>query len=170
MVVDNGSRDGSAQLLAEAERDGVCTLLANHGNRHHGPGLNQGISYLASRPGPRPEWIWILDSDVGAARPDALSAAAAVAREHSAALVGEPQHDQWHLDGRFGMYSLLMDPAVAWQEQAGPFADGGEAVVNVFLKLAEAPAYAERQFFDQLIGCLLRHASIVLNATNMIVV
>ena len=54
VVVDNGSRDGSAQLLAEAERDGVCTLLANHGNRHHGPGLNQGISYLASRPGPRP--------------------------------------------------------------------------------------------------------------------
>src|SRR5437016_4076245 len=82
---------------------GVCTLLANHGNRHHGPGLNQGISYLASRPGPRPEWIWILDSDVVAARPDALSAAAATAREHSAALVGEPQHDQWHPDGRFGM-------------------------------------------------------------------
>ena len=122
VVVDNGSRDGSAQLLAEAERDGVCTLLANHGNRHHGPGLNQGISYLASRTGPRPEWIWILDSDVVAARADALSAAAAAAREHSAALVGEPQHDQWHLDGRFGMYSLLMDPAVAWQEQAGPFA------------------------------------------------
>ena len=48
VVVDNGSQDGSAQLLAEAERGGVCTLLANHDNRHHGPGLNQGISYLAS--------------------------------------------------------------------------------------------------------------------------
>ncbi len=54
VVVDNGSRDGSPQLLAEAGRGGVCTLLANHGNRHHGPGLNQGISYLASRPGPGP--------------------------------------------------------------------------------------------------------------------
>jgi len=53
LVVDNGSRDGSAQLLAESGRGGVCTLLANHGNRHHGPGLNQGISYLAARPGPR---------------------------------------------------------------------------------------------------------------------
>ena len=102
VVVDNGSRDRSAQLLAEAGRDGVCTLLANHGNRHHGPGLNQGISYLASRPGPRPEWIWIVDSDVVAARPDALSAAAATAREHSAALVGEPQHDQWHPTGASG--------------------------------------------------------------------
>jgi len=36
VVVDNGSRDGSAQLLAEAERVGVCTLFANDGNRHHG--------------------------------------------------------------------------------------------------------------------------------------
>jgi glycosyltransferase involved in cell wall biosynthesis len=126
VVVDNGSRDGSAQLLAEAERDGVCTLLANDGNRHHGPGLNQGISYLASRLGPRPEWIWILDSDVVAAGPDALSAAIATARRHSAAVVGEPQRDQWHPDGRFGMYSLLLDPAVAWQERAGPFADGGD--------------------------------------------
>jgi hypothetical protein len=69
VVVDNGSRDGSAQLLAGAERGGACTLLANQGNRHHGPGLNQGISYLAARSGSRPEWIWILDSDVVAARP-----------------------------------------------------------------------------------------------------
>jgi cellulose synthase/poly-beta-1,6-N-acetylglucosamine synthase-like glycosyltransferase len=125
VVVDNGSRDGSARLLAEAERNMVCTLLANPANRHHGPGLNQGIAYLASRPRPRPEWIWILDSDVVAVRPDALSAAVTTAREHSAALVGEPQHDQWHPDGHFGMYSLLMDPAVAWQ-QAGPFGNGGD--------------------------------------------
>lgn len=136
VVVDNDSRDGSAQLLAEAERGGVCTLLANHGNRHHGPGLNQGISYLASRPGPRPEWIWILDSDVVAARPDALSAAVTTAREHSAALVGEPQHDQWHSDGRFGMYSLLMDPTVAWQQQAGPFADGGDPSIGLLTSAA----------------------------------
>ena len=126
VVIDNGSQDGSAQLLAEAGRDGVCTVLANHSNRHHGPGLNQGISYLASRPAPRPAWIWILDSDVVAARPDALSAAVTVAWEQSAAVVGEPQHDRWHPDGRFGQYSLLMDPAVAWQPQTGPFTSGGD--------------------------------------------
>lgn len=136
VVVDNGSRDGSAELLAEAGRDGVCTLLANRDNRHHGPGLNQGISYLAARPGPRPAWIWILDSDVVAARPDALSAAVAAAREHSAALVGEPQHDQWHSDGRFGMYSLLMDPAVAWQEHVGPFEDGGDPSLGLLVSAA----------------------------------
>lgn len=39
VVVDNGSRDGSPQLLGEAERAGVCTLLVNRANRHHGPGL-----------------------------------------------------------------------------------------------------------------------------------
>jgi hypothetical protein len=136
VVVDNGSRDGSAQLLAEAERAGVCTLLANHGNRHHGPGLNQGISYLASRSGPRPAWIWILDSDVVAARPDALSAAVTTGWEHSAALVGEPQHDQWHQEGRFGQYSLLMDPAVVWQRQAGPFTVGGDPSFDLLTSAA----------------------------------
>ncbi len=136
VVVDNASRDGSAQLLAEAERGGVCTLLANRENCHHGPGLNQGISYLASRPRPRPEWIWIVDSDVVAARPDALSAAVTMAREHSAALVGEPQLDEWHLDGRFGMYSLLMDPAAAWQQPTGPFADGGDPSLGLVASAA----------------------------------
>ena len=71
VVVDNGSRDGSARLLAEAARAGECTLLANDDNRQHGPGLNQGISHLAGRPGPHPEWIWVLDSDVVVTRPDA---------------------------------------------------------------------------------------------------
>jgi len=147
VVVDNGSRDGSAQLLTEAERGGVCTVLANPGNCHHGPGLNQAISHLAARPESRPEWIWILDSDVVAVRPDALSAAITMARERSAALVGEPQRDQWHPDGRFGMYSLLMDPAVAWRpmpgvvggenrEEAGPFADGGDPSLGLLARAA----------------------------------
>jgi glycosyltransferase involved in cell wall biosynthesis len=167
VVVDNGSRDGSAQLLAEAEAGGVCTLLANHGNRHHGPGLNQGISYLATRPGPRPQWIWILDSDVVAARPDALSAAVTVAREHSAALVGESQHDQWHPDGRFGMYSLLMDPAMAWQEQTGPFASGGDpslgllvSAVRLGIPMAPFPFTAEGHVIHRGRGSLAAvHAS-----------
>src|SRR5262252_164480 len=111
VVVDNGSADGSAELLAEAAQAGICVLLANDVNRQHGPGLNQAISWLASRRGPLPAWIWILDSDVVAARPDALSAALAIARAHSAALVGEPRWDPWHQVDSFGLYALLMDPA-----------------------------------------------------------
>jgi glycosyltransferase involved in cell wall biosynthesis len=126
VVVDNGSRDGSAELLAEAAQAGICVLLANDVNRQHGPGLNQGISWLASRPGPLPAWLWLVDSDIVAARPGALSEALAVAREHGAALVGEPQWDQWHQLDKFALYSLLMDPAVAWQEQTGPFIDDGD--------------------------------------------
>jgi glycosyltransferase involved in cell wall biosynthesis len=130
VVVDNGSRDGSAQMLAEAERCGACVLLANAVNRHHGPGLNQGISWLATRPGPRPAWIWILDSDVVAARPDVLSAAVAVATTEAAALVGEPQWDQWHQVQQFGLYSLLLDPAQVWRPEVGAFTDGGNPVFD----------------------------------------
>jgi hypothetical protein len=34
------------------------------------------------------------------------------------------------------MYSLLMDPAVAWQEQAGPFADGGDPSLSLLASAA----------------------------------
>jgi len=54
VVVENGSADGSAELLAEAAQAGICVLLANDVNRQHGPGLNQGISWLAARRGPLP--------------------------------------------------------------------------------------------------------------------
>jgi hypothetical protein len=95
VVVDNGSRDGSAQLLAEAGRGGVCTLLANHGNCHHGPGLNQGISYLASlRGGPR------VDLDPGLRRRRRAARCAVGSRRRGAGALGgpgrRPQHDQWH--------------------------------------------------------------------------
>jgi hypothetical protein len=136
VVVDNGSADGSAELLAEAAQAGLCGLLANDVNRQHGPGLNQGISWLAARRGPVPAWIWILDADVVAARPDALSAALAVARARSAALVGEPRWDPWHQVESFGLYSLLMDPAVVWQPQAGPFADDGDPLFDLFTSAA----------------------------------
>jgi glycosyltransferase involved in cell wall biosynthesis len=138
VIVDNGSRDGSAELLAEAGRAGVCVLLANDVNRQHGPGLNQGISWLASRPGPRPAWIWVLDSDVIAVRPDVLFAALAVAESESAALVGEPQWDRWHQVERFELYSLLLDPAQVWQPGIGPFTDGGDPSFDLLSSAARS--------------------------------
>jgi hypothetical protein len=93
--------------------------------RQHGLGLNQEISWLASRPEPLPGWIWILDSDVVAAHPHVFSAALAAADRQKAALVGERQWDPWHQSWSLGLYSLLMDPAQVWQRGIGPFADGG---------------------------------------------
>jgi glycosyltransferase involved in cell wall biosynthesis len=126
VVVDNGSRDGSAEMLADAGQGGVCVLLANDINRQHGPGLNQGISWLASRPAPLPAWIWILDSDAVVARPDALSGALTAAEAGSAALAGEPQWDRWHHAELPGLHSLLLDPARVWRPGAKPFTDGGD--------------------------------------------
>jgi glycosyltransferase involved in cell wall biosynthesis len=136
VVVDNGSRDGSAELLTEAAQRGACVLLANDVNRGHGPGLNQAISWLAARPGALPEWIWILDSDVVVARPGALSEALTTGRDRSAAVVGEPQWDRWHHVERFGLYSLLMDPALVWQPQIGSFTDGGDPSFDLLTSAA----------------------------------
>jgi hypothetical protein len=161
VIVDNASRDGSAELLAEAAHAGVCVLLANDVNRQHGPGLNQGISWLASRPGPRPAWIWILDSDVVVARPDVLCAALAVADSQRAALVGEPQWDPWHQAERFGLYSLLLDPARVWRPGIGPFTDGGDPSFDLLscaarsgLRLAGFPFTAEGQVIHRGRGSL----------------
>ena len=150
VIVDNGSQDGSAELLAEAGRAGVCVLLANDVNRQHGPGLNQGISWLAARPGRRPGWIWVLDSDVAAVRPGVLSAALSVAEREHAALVGEPQWDQWHQVQHLGLYSLLLDPAQVWRHGIEPFTDGGDPSFDLLrsaarsgLRLASFPFTAE---------------------------
>ena len=138
VIVDNGSQDGSAELLAEAGQAGVCVLLANEINRQHGPGLNQGISWLASRPGPLPAWIWILDSDVVAASPDVLSVAVAAAGRDRTALVGEPQWDPWHQAERFGVHSLLVDPAQVWRPGIGPFTDGGDPAFDLLNSAARS--------------------------------
>jgi GT2 family glycosyltransferase len=78
VVVDNGSTDGSAELLSAVATAGLCSLIGNPDNRYHGPGLNQGVSYLAEatqRPGAVPTSnVWLLDSDSVVLGPDALSA------------------------------------------------------------------------------------------------
>jgi Glycosyl transferase family 2 len=49
VIVDNGSTDGSAELLAKIDAAGGCRLIPDAGNAMHGPALTQAMSFLASR-------------------------------------------------------------------------------------------------------------------------
>jgi hypothetical protein len=129
VVVDNGSTDGSAELLSAVAAAGLCDLIRNPDNRYHGPGLNQGVSYLAEatqRDGEVPiSSVWLLDSDCVVLRPDALSAPCAVMRDTGAALVGQRGYDTSGEDELLGLHSLLIDPAQVWQPAIPPFQDHG---------------------------------------------
>jgi glycosyltransferase involved in cell wall biosynthesis len=129
VVVDNGSSDGSAELLSAVAAAGLCDLIRNPDNRYHGLGLNQGVSHLAEATrrdgeavtGP----VWLLDSDCVVTRPDALSAPCAVMRDTGAALVGQRGYDPSDEDELLGLHSLLIDPAQVWQPAIEPFEDHG---------------------------------------------
>ena len=94
IVVNNGSKDGSADLLAGIAAAGGCRLIANATNRMHGPALTQAMSFLASHESDLPQWVWVLDSDVVISRPDALKKGLERADETTAAIVGESWWDQ----------------------------------------------------------------------------
>lgn len=131
VVVDNGSADGSVELLRAAAEAGLCELILNPHNRHHGPALSQAISHLAqaqqTQTGPQP-WLWLLDSDCVVARSDAASAAIAVATEQNAALVGEAFWNRWNNRNQFAGFSLLLDPAQVWRAVVGGIPDGGDPI------------------------------------------
>ena len=125
VVVDNGSTDGSAELLAKVDAAGGCQLIANAYNAMHGPALTQAMSFLASRRTELPRWVWALDSDVVISRPDALEQALRCAEEQtprSSASRGGTTSTAWTAFA----YSLLLDPARVWRDGIEPFADGGD--------------------------------------------
>jgi GT2 family glycosyltransferase len=72
VVVDNGSTDGSGELLTALAAAGLCEVIANSDQRYHGPALTQAMDHLAAtqtsdcRVGP----VWILDSDCIVLRSD----------------------------------------------------------------------------------------------------
>ena len=128
VVVDNGSTDGSAELLSAVAEAGLCDLIGNPENRYHGPGLNQGMSRLAEldASGAVPiTAVWLLDSDCVVLRADALSAPRAVMAETGAALVGQRGYDTSEADELLGLHSLLVDPAQVWRPGIPPFQDHG---------------------------------------------
>ena len=144
VVVDNGSTDGSRELLDAAQNAGLCTLVANSNNQQHGPGVNKGLSILAAQQLP-PTRVWILDSDCVVARPETLRKLLEL-DEGNAAIVGEPEWDPWHGVDRFLLFSLFVDPARVWRPEVGRFADDGdpafpvlESASHLGLSMAEFP-------------------------------
>ncbi len=131
VIVDNGSSDGSVEMLETLAEAELCQLIRNRENRQHGPALSQAVSQLAQAHHPakheRP-WIWLLDSDAIIARADAVEHIMDAATVSGAALLGEAYWNPWHDEARFAGFSLLLDPARAWQAAVGPFNDGGDPV------------------------------------------
>lgn len=125
IVVDNGSSDGSRELLAEAERAGVLTLIANDRNVGHGPALNQALDSLRTGPA-RPSHVWILDSDCVIARADTLRKVFGSPAPNRAAVVGEAHWDQWVGRERFGLFSLVIDLGQIARPDVRPFVSGGD--------------------------------------------
>ncbi|HXT90675.1 MAG TPA: glycosyltransferase family 2 protein [Trebonia sp.] len=145
VVVDNGSRDGSAELLARVSAAGGCRLITNAANAMHGPALNQAMSFLAASGPGLPRWVWALDSDVVISRPDALSKAVERAEQTDAAIAGESWWDAWQETDRFLAYSLLVDPARVWRDGIEPFADGGDPAFDL-LQSAQAEGQTLTEF------------------------
>jgi hypothetical protein len=148
VVVDNGSSDGSVELLAGLAEEGLCHVLANEENRQHGPGLNQGLSHLSNRArstGEVPSWVWILDSDCVVARADALHSALNAADDTGASVLGESQSDPWHGVDRFGTHCLMMNPAQTWREPIATFEAGGDPSFG-FLSSCQAEGLVLTEF------------------------
>lgn len=120
VVVDNGSTDGSVEMLEPLAAAGLIELVKNRWPTTHGPGLNRGMNRLA-RHGDV-DLVWVLDSDVFVLRSDALSDAVEFLDERGSALIGQakPGGEYAHVS------SNLLDPAQVWRRPIPPFWDDGE--------------------------------------------
>jgi glycosyltransferase involved in cell wall biosynthesis len=135
VVVDNGSSDGSSELLGALHRAGLIHLIRNRAQRYHGPALTQGVSWLArdQRNGssPRVDYVWVLDSDVIVLRSDAVRDAVATARRGDAVAVGQKLGDSGydrllrHSPKMLDLSSLLFDPRRIWRDPIPPFLEDG---------------------------------------------
>jgi glycosyltransferase involved in cell wall biosynthesis len=121
LMVDNGSTDGTADLLRSAADAGLCDMILNRTNLGHGPALNLAIESAIP---PSSEWVWVLDSDCVISRPDALTAP--LGRQRDAAIIGEAKWDPWRRRSRLELYSLLVSRAALDLRTVSAFSDGGD--------------------------------------------
>jgi glycosyltransferase involved in cell wall biosynthesis len=131
LVVDNHSTDGSVELLKALEKEGIIRCIYNQRQKYHGPGLNQGINYLARLQNEAKnideaiEYLLILDSDVIVLRPDLIDNAVNALRQTNAALCGQIQPNERITEGYAHVSSLLIDPIQVWRRGISPFEEDG---------------------------------------------
>jgi GT2 family glycosyltransferase len=145
VIVDNGSSDGSRELLGALHRAELIHLIQNRAQHYHGPALTQGVSWLARAPA-AVGYVWVLDSDVIVLRPDTVRDALAAARRAGAAAVGQKlgdpasnrllQHNREMLDPS----SLMFDPRRVWRDPIPPFLEDG-APATALQVAADANAF-----------------------------
>jgi Glycosyl transferase family 2 len=136
VVVDNGSTDGSRQILESLAAAQLIQLVANADQQYHGPGLNQGISWLANRqesadPADQIQYVWSLDSDVVVLRRDTARDALGAFEGTGAAAVGQIQDNPVtkravrNNPSMLSPFSLILDPVQIWQPSIPPFLEDG---------------------------------------------
>jgi glycosyltransferase involved in cell wall biosynthesis len=142
VVVDNASTDGSVQVLRALADAQLIHLIANKRQRHHGSGLNQAVSWLASRQAglrekARIDYVWALDSDTLILRRDTIRDALDVLRRPDAAIIGESLGEY---DGYQYMpaATLMFKPGLVWRDPIAPFRDDGSPEMKLLQTATDA--------------------------------
>lgn len=133
VVVDNGSTDGSIDLLEKFSDKGLIDLISNEKQAYHGPAINQAINFLAKVERRNYEvqtrYIWIVDSDILILRNNVLDDAIKFLEQQNAAAIGEFQYDALP-EGYAHISSLLIDPYRCWNRSVYPFDNTGAPAAN----------------------------------------
>jgi glycosyltransferase involved in cell wall biosynthesis len=144
VVVDNASTDGSLAVLQALMDAKLIHLIANKRRRYHGSGLNQAVSWLASRQSrlrepDRIDYVWALDSDTMILRRDTVRDALDVFRRLRPAAIGESFGER---DGYEYLLpaTLMFEPGLVWRRPVSPFADDGNPE-RKFLETATDAGY-----------------------------
>jgi glycosyltransferase involved in cell wall biosynthesis len=144
VVVDNGSTDGSREILEALAAARLIELVANAEQQYHGPGLTQGVSWLADRqegvaPADRVRYVWTLDSDIVVLRRDTARDALGALAGTGAAAVGQSQDNpvtrraMRNNPSMLSPFSLVLDPVQLWQPSIPPFVEDGAPATSMQL-------------------------------------